>query len=45
MSTEPSPSDEEAAKARRQKLFGRLMIIALGLLVLAYIIPTFMNGR
>lgn len=45
MSTEPPMSDEEAAKLRRQKLFGRLMIIGLGLLVLAYIIPTFMNGR
>lgn len=45
MSTEPPKSDEEAAKARRQKLYGRLMIIGMGLLVLAYIIPTFMNGR
>lgn len=41
--TPPSPDDD--AKGRRDKLFGRLMIIALGLLVLAYLIPTFFGGR
>ena len=34
-----------AARIRRSKLFGRLMIIALGLLVLAYAIPTVLSAR
>ena len=42
-SDDPSPDD--LAKTRRSKLLGRLMIIALGLLALAYAIPTVMHSR
>ena len=45
MTVEPPKTDEDTAKARRQKLIGRIAVIALGLLVLAYAIPTFMNAR
>jgi hypothetical protein len=40
-----APSPEQLAKARRDKLLGRLMILALALLVLAYAIPTVMSAR
>ena len=45
MNAAPPPSDDDDAKTRRQKLYGRLMLIGLGLLVLAYVIPLFLNGR
>lgn len=44
MTSEP-PTDEAAAKARRDKFLSRLVVIGLLLLTLAYAIPTFMNGR
>jgi hypothetical protein len=37
-----APKDPEQ-EARRSRLLGRLLIIALGLLVLAYVIPLFMH--
>lgn len=43
--SQDDPSPEKLAKARRDKLIGRLMIIALALLVLAYAIPTVMSAR
>ena len=41
----PDLSPEDPAKIRRAKLLGRLMIIALALLALAYAIPTVMSAR
>jgi hypothetical protein len=38
--TDPDPQGREAA---RRKLIGRVVVILLGLLVLAYAIPTFMR--
>lgn len=38
-----SSPDPDSAEARRAKWLGRAMIIGLGLLLLAYIIPTFLN--
>jgi hypothetical protein len=38
-----SPSEPDPKEARRAKWLGRAMIIGLGLLLLAYIIPTFLN--
>ncbi|HET6972061.1 MAG TPA: hypothetical protein VFH92_13110 [Phenylobacterium sp.] len=38
-----SPPDRDPAEERRAKWLGRAMIIGLGLLLLAYIIPTFLN--
>lgn len=37
--------DRDPKAERRAKLLGRAMIIGMGLLLLAYIIPTFLNGR
>ena len=45
MTPEPPQTEEDTAKARRQKLISRIAVIALGLLVLAYAIPTFLNAR
>ena len=43
MSNPPNPPERTPAQIKRAKLLGRLMIVAFGLLILAYIIPTFMN--
>lgn len=43
--TEPDPQDvaQNAAKTEaRNRLFGRLMIIALGLLLAVYFVPSFL---
>jgi hypothetical protein len=37
--------EPDSAKARRGKLIGRLLIVGMGLLVLAYLIPTLLNIR
>ena len=44
MSPDAPPPEDLAAKTRRSKILGRLMIIALGLLVLAYAIPTVLSA-
>jgi hypothetical protein len=38
-SAAPKPDAAEAARIRRNKLFGRIVIVALGLLVLAQMSP------
>ena len=45
MTSDAPPPEDLAARTRRSKLLGRLLIIALGLLVLAYAIPTVMSAR
>jgi hypothetical protein len=35
----PDPTAQEAARVRRNKLFGRIVIVALGLLILAQMAP------
>ena len=40
----PDPSPDERAQART-RLMARLLIVALGLLVLAYTIPLFLHAR
>lgn len=35
----PSPEDREAAQVRRNRFLGRLLLIALGLLLVAQMIP------
>lgn len=48
MNTEPSeprPPEHDEGKLNRDKLFGRLMLIGFLILILAYVIPTFMNAR
>lgn len=35
----PDPAAQEAARVRRNKLFGRIVIVALGLLILAQMTP------
>lgn len=35
----PSPEDPEAARVRRNRFLGRLLLIALGLLLVAQMIP------
>ena len=35
----PSPEDLEAARVRRNRFLGRLLLIALGLLLVAQMIP------
>ena len=44
---EPTPHKDQrdAAEQRRAKLIGRIVVIALGLLVLAYVVPLFLNRR
>lgn len=44
MNTEPRPP-EDPAKARRDKLIGRLMVVGFVVLILLYAIPTLMNAR
>jgi hypothetical protein len=39
MTDQPDPAVAEAARIRRNKLFGRIVIVALGLLVLAQMTP------
>ena len=34
---------DDAARDRRNKLLGRLLIVVLGLVVLAYIVPMFLS--
>lgn len=41
----PTPPEPDPAELRRSKLIGRAIIIAFGLLLLAYVIPTFLNGK
>ena len=43
MTQEPPKDSRTPAQIARAKLLGRLMIIGFGLLILAYIIPTFLN--
>jgi len=43
MSEDPQPDPEAERKARRSKLFGRLLIIALALLLLAQMVPYAMS--
>ena len=45
MTSEPPIDKAAAAKAKRDKLLSRLVVIGLLLLTLAYAIPTFLNGR
>ncbi|MFM8819399.1 MAG: hypothetical protein ACKOD3_02475 [Phenylobacterium sp.] len=35
----PQPDDREVARVRRNRLLGRLLLIALGLLLLAQMVP------
>lgn len=37
--SQPDPQEQEAARIRRNRLFGRLLLIALGLLLVAQMIP------
>lgn len=39
-----SPEEKEAARIRRNRLLGRLLLIALGLLLLAQMIPFLMRA-
>lgn len=39
-----SPEDRELARVRRNRLLGRLLLIALGLLLLAQMIPFLMRS-
>ena len=39
-----SPEDHELARVRRNRLLGRLLLIALGLLLLAQMIPFLMRS-
>jgi hypothetical protein len=43
MTERPPETDTERAAAARGRLLGRLMILLLGLLVLAYIVPLFLR--
>lgn len=40
----PSPEDREQARIRRNRLLGRLLLVALGLLLLAQMIPFLMRS-
>jgi hypothetical protein len=42
--TSPPRSPQDDAKARRDRLLGRLLIVGLGLLVLAYLLAA-LHGR
>ncbi|HEX5380098.1 MAG TPA: hypothetical protein VFW47_16085 [Phenylobacterium sp.] len=44
MTDQPDPAAAEAARVRRNKLFGRLVILALGLLVLAQVLPMLLRS-
>jgi len=39
------PPEHDAAEIRRSKLIGRAIIIGFGLLLLAYVVVTFLNWR
>ena len=39
MDTTPQKDQRDAAEQRRAKLFGRIIVVGMGLLVLAYIVP------
>jgi hypothetical protein len=41
----PDSPEDQIARTRRSKLVGRIILVALGLLLLAYIIPTLLNAR
>ena len=43
MEQEPQKDQRDAAEQRRAKIVGRVVVIGMGLLVLAYLIPTFIN--
>jgi hypothetical protein len=43
-SSTPSPEENEAARIRRNRLLGRILLIALGLLLLAQMIPFLMRA-
>ena len=45
MESEPQKDRRDAAEQRRAKLLGRIVVIGMGLLVLAYVIPIFLNRR
>jgi len=45
VNTEPRPPEQDPAKARRDKLIGRLMVVGFVVLILLYAIPTFLNAR
>ncbi len=45
MNTDQRPPEPDEAKLKRDKLFGRVMLIGFFLLILAYVVPTFMNAK
>ena len=40
----PNPQEQESARIRRNRFFGRLLLIALGLLLVAQMIPFLMRA-
>jgi hypothetical protein len=40
----PNPEEKEAARIRRNRLLGRILLIALGLLLVAQMIPFLMRA-
>ncbi|MCA6226960.1 MAG: hypothetical protein IM653_02035 [Phenylobacterium sp.] len=40
----PNPDEKEAARIRRNRLLGRILLIALGLLLIAQMIPFLMRA-
>jgi hypothetical protein len=42
--TQPTPEEKEAARIRRNRLLGRILLIALGLLLVAQMIPFLMRA-
>ena len=43
MDSTPQKDRRDAAGQRRAKLLGRIVVIGMGLLVLAYIVPNFLH--
>jgi hypothetical protein len=42
--TQPTPEEKEAARVRRNRLLGRILLIGLGLLLVAQMIPFLMRA-
>ncbi|MCA6299360.1 MAG: hypothetical protein IM624_09190 [Phenylobacterium sp.] len=42
--TQPTPEEKEAARIRRNRLLGRILLIGLGLLLVAQMIPFLMRA-
>ncbi|MDB5459196.1 MAG: hypothetical protein JWO72_937 [Caulobacteraceae bacterium] len=41
----PDSPEDPIARTRRSKLVGRIILVVMGLLLLAYIVPTLLNAR